>query len=227
MTVRGGVAGASEIHSATWFSSRGDRITIRAKRGSRPGSPWAELLFGVLFSRVLRRSQDTSVNDEAMFTPAIPCDGRLSVSELKPDEVSGSLRMREIVYADDLAVSGACRLAKNLQTSTARLPGAVLDSFYGHGMQPNMGPSKTSAVLAPCGSGSQEVRRSVYTPQQSRMPVLLENAASVMLHVFPSYQHLGCRIKFAASLDEEVLRQLQTARAAFREGRKLVYCNSC
>ena len=91
-------------------------------------------------------------------------------------------------------------------------------------LRPNMGPGKTSAVLAPHGAGSRLVRHKISTDQQSSLPVLLENVSSTRLAIVPSYQHLGCRIMYSGSMTEEVTRRVQLRRAAFREGRKLVYC---
>ena len=217
---------ASDIHTATWFSLRDDDAIIRTRRGSRPGSPWADLIFGVLFSRVIRCSQSLQDEKDSMFIPAVPWDGKRSVRASSSDGGSGGgLRMDEIIFADDLAVCGACGHACNLTTSTSRLAAAVLDAFYSHGLKPNMGPQKTSTILAPCGPHSRQVRHSIFNLQGARLPVLLENAGSVLLDVVPHYKHLGCKITYDAAIDPEVVRRLQLGRDAFKEGKKLAYCN--
>ena len=142
------------------------------------------------------------------------------------EEATASLRADEVVYADDLAVLAVARAreAADLVKATGRLTANMLNSLYGFGLVPNLGPSQTAALLAPCGRGARRVRHELYTRQHARIPILLENASSVLLDVVPGYQHLGQRIVWSASMDEEVCRRMMIAKAVFREGRKLVYC---
>ena len=217
---------AGDIHSATWFSLRNDSVIIRTRRGSRPGSPWADVLFGILFSRGLRVGLADHAVDGACFIPSIEWNGHRSIGGPTSHAAeTQSIRMEEIIFADDLAIGGACCCAQSLASSTARLSACILDSFYGHGLQPNMGPEKTSALLAPVGQGSRSVRRQIYSTQSARLPVLLGHAASVFMDAVPSYKHLGCKISHDAGIEPEVLRRLQLGQAALREGKKKIYCN--
>ena len=42
-----------ELHAATWFRLREDPVTVQTLRGTRPGSPWADVVFNTLFARVI------------------------------------------------------------------------------------------------------------------------------------------------------------------------------
>ena len=39
-----------ELHSDTWFIMHNDCAVVRTRRGTRPGSSWADVLFSILFS---------------------------------------------------------------------------------------------------------------------------------------------------------------------------------
>ena len=130
----------------------------------------------------------------------------------------------DVVYADDLAVCAAVQDAMELVKATSHVAANVLNTLYGFGLRPNLGPSKTAAVLAPLGRGAKTVRHDIYTLRKSRVPVLLENMASVFLDIVPSYQHLGARVNYAAEMGDEVVHRINIAKAVFREGRKRVYC---
>ena len=213
-----------ELHAATWFRLREDPVTVQTLRGTRPGSPWADVVFNTLFARVITRGRPQWHDESCAFVPEIAWNGVRAVQRAAPSPKNSRIPIEEVVFADDLAVLGAAKSAVALPKATATLTASILDSFYSHGLRPNMGPGKTSAVLAPHGAGSRLVRHKIFTERQSSLPVLLENVPSARLVIVPSYQHLGCKIMYSGSMTDEVKRRVRLGRAAFREGRKLVYC---
>ena len=131
---------------------REDPVTVQTLRGTRPGSPWADVVFNTLFARVITRGRPQWHDESCAFVPEIAWNGVRAVQRAAPSPGDSRMPIEEVVFADDLAVLGAAKSAVALPKATATLTASILDSFYSHGLRPNMGPGKTSAVLAPHGA---------------------------------------------------------------------------
>ena len=44
----------STLNAGTWMYLQGDTVPVRTRRGTRPGSAWADLTFGVIIARILK-----------------------------------------------------------------------------------------------------------------------------------------------------------------------------
>ena len=60
---------AREFHSHTWQVLHEDSCLTWTQKGSRPGSSWADCIFSVLFTRIMKRRE---VDFKAAVRPAIP-----------------------------------------------------------------------------------------------------------------------------------------------------------
>ena len=137
-----------EMHASTWFLLAKDDKVVHTHRGTRPGGALADIVFNVLFGKVLRR-RDPSMLQPA--TPVIPWDGERSpfTSSAAP-QVSGHLpqTVGDVVYADDLATFVASSSAAGLKPALCGVATATLDVLGPHGLRPNYGPKKTAAVVS-------------------------------------------------------------------------------
>ena len=66
-----------ELHTDTWFIINQDHAVVKTRRGTRPGSSWADVLFSLLFTRVIDRRGNF---DELGYRPRIGSGGRSSLT---------------------------------------------------------------------------------------------------------------------------------------------------
>ena len=215
-----------EVHTHTWFWINQDSRLVMTRRGTRPGSSWADVLFGILFAKVLRRRGNFG---ELGICPNIPWSGKRELVAFDARRKDGeTVQVQDVIYADDLAT---CVLTP----SASQLPGAVrhvagvqyLDTLIAHGLRANVGAKKSAALLVPTGVGAKQVRRQIFTADKGKLTVLKENAGAVQLDAVASYRHLGTILTHNGSLAQEIRVRLAVARAAFKEGRQTVFCTPC
>ena len=166
-----------EMHASTWFLLAKDDKVVHTHRGTRPGGALADIVFNVLFGKVLRR-RDPSVLQPA--TPVIPWDGDRSpfTSSTAPQ---GSNHLPQTVgdvvyYADDLATFVVSNSAAELKPALCGVATATLDVLGPHGLRPNYGPKKTAAVVSVQGRGSRQARRVLFGDLRAKLPVFLEHS---------------------------------------------------
>ena len=90
-----------EISHSTWYVMKGDPAFIETHRGTRPGGPWADVLFHLLFTRVASRVDE---QPEVCSIPTVEWDGRREpIPAPARDQGMQLLPVRDSTYADDLA----------------------------------------------------------------------------------------------------------------------------
>ncbi|CAE7275135.1 unc-89 [Symbiodinium sp. CCMP2456] len=210
---------ARELHNHTWFMLSGDSTLVRTYRGTRPGGALADVIFNILFSRVLRRrcneglaGTSPALRWDGARTPFIPCPSSAPL-----------LEVQDIVFADDLASLVISRQASGLRHAVSSVAAATLDVLPAHGLTANLGPKKTAALLAVCGPGSRAARRELFTTRKGRLPVCLEHSGAVHLDLVTSYRHLGSVLTSSGELGAEICHRLALGRAAFREGKTRLF----
>ena len=111
------------INSGTWMTLRGDDQVVRTRRGTRPGSSWADLTFGVLIRRILQLRDASRQHVNCPCVPvSIPWDG---LRDWRPAEQPvGAESLADIVWADDVA---SCY---ELEQATAAKKGAGLEASF-------------------------------------------------------------------------------------------------
>ncbi|CAE7719234.1 unnamed protein product, partial [Symbiodinium sp. CCMP2456] len=195
-------------------------------RGATPfpcqGSSWADVMFSLLFARVLERRGDFS---EQGFQPVIPWSGsRRPVAYDARRAGQVATVVQDVVYADDLATCLVAPSAASLSQAARHIAGVSVDTLLSHGLRPNIGPKKTTVLLAHRGSGARAAREAVFTRAKGRLPVLCENVDAILLDVVPHYRHLGSVLSFNGSMIPEARARVQHAKQLFKEGRATVFC---
>ncbi|CAE7356997.1 unnamed protein product [Symbiodinium microadriaticum] len=210
-----------EAHVATWFHiSQDDRI-IRTRRGTRPGSCLADVVFNLLFEKVLARRGEFDTS----LTPRIPWTGAKSLVQFDghADSAVVHATLQDISYADDHASCVVSRTARDLAGSVRHVLGRSLDSICGHGLTVNFGPRKTAALLAHKGDGSRAARDEVFHKAKGKLRVLREFGTPVDVDVVPYYKHLGSVVSFSGTMLLEIRGRVSRAKVSFGEGRKKVF----
>ena len=212
-----------ELHSQTWFLMNQDDTLVETRRGTRPGSSIADVLYSLLFTKVLERRP--SFGEESMPIE-IPWHG---VRDLRPFDRRRApichVSARDLIYADDLATCLMARTAAALPGVVQGAGGATMDVLAGHGLKTNLGPKKTAALLSPVGAGAREVRRKIFSQGNGRLAILRDNGPGAWLHAVSHYKHLGSVLSFDGAMVSEAKSKLQNARTCFREGKKEIFCS--
>ena len=225
---------ATELNCETWMTIAGDgECPIATHRGSRPGSSWADLMFGLLVKRLLLRRDsilDRECEPAEEWAPTLAWDGCRSFATTASEPAAGSRQVPfgDQIWADDLATPLSSSVAARLPAKVACVAGALSDSFAEHAMELTFGPLKTAAVMGLRGEGSRAVRRQVFSQGscgECVLAVLRENSPPAALPLVDSYRHLGVVHCYDGSLAKEIKQRVGQAWGAFREGRRKLYRN--
>ena len=212
-----------EMHASTWFVLSQDRQLVHTHSGTRPGGALADIVFNVLFAKVLDRRDASVLRD---VTPVIPWDGQFSPFAPAADSGSPAGRpqtLGDVVYADDLASFIVSRTAEGLRGALGGATAATLDVLGPHGLRPNYGPKKTAAIVAATGRGSRKARRTLFGDLRGKLPVFLEHSGAVRIDLVTSYKHLGSHLTYDGNMLVEIRYRLALGRAAFKEGRQRLF----
>ena len=214
---------AGEFHSHTWQVLCNDVHITATRKGSQPGSAWADAIFAALFEKVLQRREG---GFQAAVRPEFPWDERMSLDPPVPRcEAKAFVKASDVTYADDLALLTVARCTAMIGVAVAEITSVAVDSFSNHGFVANFAKGKTAAMISPCRPGARETRRKLFVEAKGKIPVLREAHAPAMLELVPSYRHLGTVVHHQCSMHPEVLRRVALTRVAFREGRRAIYLN--
>ncbi|CAE7224339.1 unnamed protein product [Symbiodinium sp. CCMP2592] len=214
---------AAELHRRTWFTIAGDRVPVQTRRGSRPGSTFADLMFGAGVSAILDLKESLRAQTpDAVTRPSIPWDGRRDLSPAGMPTTTVTLG--DVVWADDVAECVVLQAADAVAAQVAVATSNFAEAFASFGYTLTFGATKTAALVRVSGAGAKRARSRLFGKDAS-LPILLENASTARLPVVASYKHLGVMQTPTASLLPEIRHRCGHAWQAFRQGRKAVYRN--
>ena len=202
-----------DIHQYTWFCLQGHDGLSRTRRGTRPGSPLADIIFHVLMADCLIELNAWIQSDQ-------------SYSNILADL---GISFDSICWADDLAIPWATKQATDLAPAMQRLLGFVKQTFERKGLALNMARGKTSNCgTFHCGPGSSTERLRLQTLQHGGEWLRSRNDdtdTDLWIHYVPTYKHLGTILSSDLTLDHEVRTRIGISRAAFQQIKRMVLCN--
>ena len=201
-----------------------DTVPVNTARGTRPGSSFADLVFAILVPRVLHE-RDQLRDSTFSSAPVLPWDGRHCLEGCGSG--GDSITIREVVWADDLAVPQCCPNLPAMRSAIATETGALADSFTSHGMRLSFGPNKTAVIASVCGAGSRAARHALFGPTNAKGTVraLREGSVETLVPLVSSYKHLGAMQAPFGAMGQEIRYRAAQATAAFHEGRRQIYKN--
>ncbi|CAE7207675.1 unnamed protein product, partial [Symbiodinium sp. KB8] len=210
---------ANELHRSTWFVLAGDSCVVETHRGTRPGGSLADVIFSILFCKVLQRRPASACRP---FVPQVEWSGDRSpwVPAAGP---SRPITASDVVYADDLASFLICSSPSALPKAVAGMAADTIDTLLPHGLSANVGPTKTAAIAVPAGRGSREVRRRLFSEGKGRLVVLPETRGGLRLDLVTVYKHLGSIVAHDGSLMQEIKHRLAAGRSALKEGKQRLF----
>ena len=204
---------------------------ILTRRGTRPGSAFADITFGLLLRRILEFRHTMRPPASAPPRPSLQWTGERAFtpfeSSSQATEQAPLVCLGDIVWADDLAACVLCPQAQDVVASVGAEASYLSDAFAQHGLRLSYGPSKTAAICVVRGHGSREVRRKVFghcaKGDMCTIPVLRENTSPDRLPLVRTYRHLGILQAADGSLKDEMRQRIGQAWSAFREARRKLF----
>jgi len=197
-----------DIHICTWCTIH-DRWLLHTHRGTRPGSPLADIVFHALMARIA----------QAMDEWLTQC------SEYQNLLHSLEIDVPTILWADDIAIPLATHTADAivpfLQLALAKAHDLLSDA----GFLLNFSKGKTSAVITFRGKGSGDLRKRFQLCPIPGVQCQFSDGSMAWLHFVASYKHLGTIFASNHDLMCELRVRVGTAKAAFAQLSKPILTN--
>ena len=212
----------AEFHQGTWFATPHLSSLVQTSAGSRPGDPYADLVFNFLFRQVLLSVKDDLESIGLVFQ--LDWCGVKTPFPLKEHGCETD-SVLESAWADDLALmiraSEATDIVKRVQVATSIL----IDACCSSGLAPNFSAGKTEALLMIKGKGSVGVRREIFSQQEPFIEVQSRHVGETRLRVITQYTHLGGILHVSASDHVELFRRLGIGRGRMNQLRRSLFQN--
>ena len=218
----------AELNSTTWMALSGDTEgPVLTKRGTRPGSAFADITFGLMIKRVLACRDSLRPCSGSSPVPQLGWNGSRSFDCHDGSSTPEELPLSDIIWADDLATCLTSPDATTVAALVATESGCLDDAFSQHGLTLAFGAHKTAAICVVRGHGSREVRRKLFCGRVDDavgvVPVLRESRDATTLPLVDCYKHLGVIHNAQGSVRQEIRSRIGQAWAAFREGCRRLY----
>lgn len=199
-----------EAHSYTWAYMQGDeQNAFETLRGTRPGSPLADLAFNHLAGRLI-----TDMHAELR-----------AVGVLQDNEGGMPILSRPIAWVDDIAVPLVATTPQSLMDKIAAATEVMACVTERYGMRLNFKAAKTEAIANLRGPGSAKLKRELYIQGQGHLPLQPSKRVDLptTLRIVTSYKHLGARMASECSMEVEIQTRIATARHTFRMLQKKIF----
>ena len=194
-----------DAHRGTWFTLPGAGGCFETLRGSRPGSPLADLAFNWLMTLLL-----TDLQKDIWDIPEV----------VSASAVVGH-RPPLVTWVDDLAVPIPSCQACDLDDVVATVVSRVRAAFARYGLSLNFSSGKTEVIVQYRGTHAAGFRRERFIDNHRQLA--FDSKRSVRL--VSQYQHLGAAFAQGYSLVAELTQRLAKAGAAFNKVGKSILLN--
>ena len=198
-----------EVHVDTWLRMPHLASFSRTTKGSRPGSPMADIVWHILMLDLHKATTDI-----LQTIPAV----RQGFEALQ-------LPSFAITWADDLAVpvpvgTNDC-LVETLKCLTTKL----VALFQSKGLALNFGKGKTVAVLAFRGVDAPKHRAQHLLQEDPGVTIELPHRKPIRLSFACAYRHLGVTFTAEGNMDYEIKQRIGQAATAYHALRKVLLRN--
>ena len=204
---------ADDVHRHTWFQQNGttldQQMVVETLRGTRPGSPVADVGFNLLTSDILEELEQR-LNADAIITAGgagFPC------------------HIPPITWVDDLAVPITTAHPLDLEPVIQQVLQHIHQVFYSRGLQINYDKGKTEVVIMFRGGEADSAREKFFSATREAYITTATETHVFRVRAVPSYKHLGIRFQMDSDLTHEVQSRAAQARTAFNEVRRQIFKN--
>ena len=195
-----------DAHDHTWTSlASKDGILTRTRRGTRPGSPIADIAFNYYMGHIIRDLQQCIDEDE----------------DLKSISATLGIPLRVIAWVDDLMIPLVSTDNTLLMQLLCRYTWLTKEVLQRHGLLINFGKGKTEAVIMFRKENAPAWREQVFVENKGCWTFEDPEGIPLKLFVVPTYKHLRARHAQNGDFSHEIKHRLQEATGAFRQMRRI------
>jgi hypothetical protein len=210
------------LHTDTHFWVAGQTDYVRTAVGTRPGDPFADVVFGYMFSRILK-----SVEAQMEQADLIEHFEDAETNGLFPSVMTPTRPVPFLgpTWMDDLCITISASTAQAIETKTGVACGILLDACQRHGVTPNLQRGKSEILFAFRGKGSRPLRNKYFGPSTAGKMIILTEGGSREIVVVGHYQHLGGLIHHSGETRYEMRRKVAQGHQTFTQHRKTLFQN--
>ena len=212
-----------ETLSNTWFVTERKSTLVECLAGSRPGDGLADVVFAMIFRKILRCVQDDFQEQFGEQDYEACMDYDIFEGNVPKASVPSFL---DIVWADDLAVIVTHKKASMMLERLTFVTSRVFFHCVRHGLAPNLRRGKTEVLLYLRGPGSRTLREQYFNVEEPYLEIPEAPPNLQKVAISASYKHLGSRIHLGKGLLPEIKARLGAAMAIFRKHRRTIFQNS-
>ena len=198
-----------EVHQETWAVLPHLPQVIRTARGSRPGSPLADIIYAALMC-------DLHIEVHRLLEQhPVVCAGYEAIG----------ISPMAITWADDLAIPLAMENNEEVIPVVSDILASTYKAFERRGLLLNMNRGKTVAVLAFRGPQAPKFRKDALLVENPGTWVTLDKQRRVWLHFGTSYKHLGSLFVPDGEIPHEISNRIGQAKVAYNSMRRILFGN--
>lgn len=198
-----------DVHANTWFRVPTVDALVKTHRGSRPGSPIADMIWHILMLR-LHEEAEQALSRHPQVVQAFANFG---------------IPITAVTWADDIVVPIATEHAVELLPCTTVILQDILSAFRARGLRLNLKRGKTTAVPTFCGDNAPKLRQEYLLQEDPAIEIQGDTDACLKLPLACSYRHLGAVYVPEATSDYEINTRIGIAAAAFQELKRPIFVN--
>lgn len=184
----------------------GSGATFETARGSRPGSPLADIAFNAMMIPILRHLQEALLHMDSLQTGL---------------QLLG-LPAPPVTWVDDVAIPIATQCCSQLEATLVQVATSSLLIFRQAGLTLNFSSRKAEAVISFRGTQAPGHRHSLFVERLGRLDL---DTDGIFLACVGSYEHLGTTFTSDGLLKEEIAHRRARAIQAHRQVAKGVLRN--
>ena len=202
----------NDLHQFTWYTLSGSNEASKTNRGTRPGSPYADLGFNTFMGQIMLEIQQMLLEDADLEEAA-------HLAGLPPTVVG---------WVDDIAIPMCALTASTLSTMMRKICDKVIAIAWKAGFKANLDKGKTECVATYRGVGAPRERYETFVQNNGQLPLQVPHGVggdAASLQVVGLYTHLGTCLGQDLNMKGEVTRRIGQAQASFRMLQKSIFKN--
>ena len=203
-----------DLHQCTWYTLKGADQPSMTFRGTRPGSPFADLGFNAFMSQIMIAIRELLWQH----------------GDIMEAFQTAGVDPMVIGWVDDLAIPIMSTEASRLTDTVRDVTEGIVRIMWEAGLQVNLGKGKTECVANFRGHKAPAMRAATFVEDLGQIPLALpavsQDGRQGSLHLVGRYVHLGTCFGQELHFEGEVNRRVGVATTTFRQVARPVLGNN-
>lgn len=211
------------LHTNTHFSMKGHEDRVHTRIGSRPGDPFADVVFGYMFARIL-----LAVEDRLAQAGVLDFVEDYGDKSLFPKDSHGPIQRHTMMgptWMDDLCLTITGSSATAVETRAGVAASILLEICTVHGVTPNLDRGKSEILFTFRGQGARHLRTKYFGQSQDNKMTIITEYGSYQITTVGQYTHLGNMAHHSGTSHKEVRKRVGVGNAAFTAHRRILFQN--